>query len=82
MVKMRSMSRQEISTRIMFGVILTASVFFSWGKWVVLVLGILFFITGLLGWMGFCLPCLFHNLFGPKTKPPSHAPSLRDSIQT
>ena len=40
--RVSNMKPEEIFTRTTFGVIMIAAAFVSWGKWVTLILGILF----------------------------------------
>ncbi len=41
-------------TRTVFGIIMIAAAFVSWGRWVTLVLGVLFLISA---WQGYCVTC-------------------------
>lgn len=54
MRRINNMKPEEKFTRTLFGVIMVASAFISWGKWVVFVLGILFLISA---WEGYCITC-------------------------
>ena len=59
-----NMNAAEKFTRTVFGVLLVASFFFSWGKWIVLMLGVLFLMSVATGW---CSTCWAYNkLFGRK----------------
>ncbi len=55
-----NMKPEEIFTRTVFGLIMIGSAFVSWGKWVVLVLGICFLISAL---QGFCITCVIYKKF-------------------
>jgi len=57
------MPPEEIFTRTLFGVVLIVTSFFSWGRWVSFVLGILFLISAL---QGFCLTCYLYKIFVKK----------------
>ncbi|MBU0460343.1 MAG: DUF4395 domain-containing protein [Nanoarchaeota archaeon] len=51
-------------TRVVFGVIMIAALFFSWGKYVVAVLGILFLISAT---FGYCITCqIYEKIWGCK----------------
>jgi hypothetical protein len=58
------MPPEERFTRSLFGAILVTSPFYSAGKWVAFVLGILFFISA---WQGFCLTCHLYRKFKPNS---------------
>ena len=59
-----NMKPEEIFTRTVFGCIMIGATFVSWGKWVTLVLGILFLISAA---QGFCITCvLYKHLFQKK----------------
>ena len=58
-----TMPPEERFTRTLFGVILIGTIFVSWGKWVTLVLGILFLISA---WHGFCATCYIYRKFFQK----------------
>ncbi len=47
-------------SRALFGVILTTAAFYSTGKWVAFILGILFLISAS---QGFCLTCYLYKKF-------------------
>ena len=52
-------------TRTVFGVIMISAMFFSWGKYVVAVLGALFLISAM---TGYCVTCeIYKKLWGCKT---------------
>ena len=55
-----NMKPEEVFTRTVFGLIMIASAFFGWGRWVMLVLGVLFLISA---YQGFCLTCVLYKLF-------------------
>jgi len=48
------MPPEERFSRTLFGVIMILSAFVSWGKWVILVLGILFLVSVQLGYCATC----------------------------
>ena len=54
------MKPEEIFTRTLFGLVLIGASFFSWGRWISLVLGILFLLSASLG---FCLTCYLYKKF-------------------
>lgn len=54
MGRISHMPPEERFTRTTFGVIMIFSALVSWGKWVILVLGILFIISA---WNGYCATC-------------------------
>jgi len=60
MREIRNMPPEEVFTRTVFGVIMIAAVFISWGKWVTFCLGILFLISA---FQGFCITCVFYKKF-------------------
>ena len=45
-------------TRTVFGIIMIVALFFSWGKYVVVILGILFLISAA---TGFCITCIIYD---------------------
>lgn len=53
------MPPEEVLTKTLFGIVLTGSFFFSWGKWAALIVGVLFLVSAA---QGFCLPCVRHKL--------------------
>ena len=57
------MPPEERFTRTLFGVILIAASFLSWGRWVALILGILFMISA---WQGYCVTCYLYKKFSGK----------------
>ena len=59
------MKPEEVFTRLVFAFLLIGSSFFSWGRWVALVLGVLFVISAL---QGFCLTCWLYKTFIGKKK--------------
>jgi len=54
MNKINNLKSEERFTRILFGVIMVAAVFVSWGKWAVFILGILFLLSAR---EGYCVTC-------------------------
>ncbi|MCA9408755.1 MAG: DUF2892 domain-containing protein [Candidatus Omnitrophica bacterium] len=65
MNKINNLKPEERFTRILFGLIMILAVLVDWGKWVVMVLGILFLISAR---EGHCVTCeiykKFHNSRG------------------
>lgn len=59
------MRPEERFAKTVFGVILILSVFLSWGKWLVLALGLLFLVSA--AW-GICWSCKISKFFGQKRK--------------
>lgn len=57
------MPPEEVFSRLLFGLVLVGSCFFSWGRWVAGVLGLLFVISAL---SGFCLTCWLYKKFFSK----------------
>ena len=58
--RVRNMAPEEIFTRTVFGLIMIAATFISWGKWATFVLGIMFLISAA---QGFCITCVFYKKF-------------------
>jgi hypothetical protein len=58
--KQGNMNSAEKFTRTVFGMLLIASFFFMQGRWVALVLGILFLVSVATGW---CITCWAYNKF-------------------
>ena len=54
MGRINNMPPEERFTRTTFGAIMILSFFVSWGRWVILVLGVLFLISA---WQGYCATC-------------------------
>lgn len=63
MPRSKSMPPEEIFSRTLFGVLMIGSTFVSWGKWLVLALGILFLISAS---QGFCWTCFIYKKFSRK----------------
>ena len=65
--RVKDMPAEEFFSRILFGILLIAAFFVPGGRWLALILGILFIISAL---SGICLTCqLYRHLFGtPKTR--------------
>ncbi|MBP9854921.1 MAG: DUF2892 domain-containing protein [Candidatus Omnitrophica bacterium] len=61
--RMSQMPAEEVFTRTFFGVVLILSAFISWGRWITLVLGILFLLSA---YQGFCLTCYLYKKFVQK----------------
>jgi len=58
----KDMPPEEVFSRILFGVILIAAFFLPQGRWLALILGILFILSAL---SGICLTChLYRIVFG------------------
>jgi hypothetical protein len=55
-----NMLPEEVFTRTLFGIIMVLAAFVSWGKWVTLVLGVLFLISAS---QGFCVTCVLYKMF-------------------
>ncbi len=55
-----TMPEEEVFTRMVMGVLLVFTAFFSWGRWVALVLGVLFLLSAL---QGVCLTCILYKKF-------------------
>jgi len=58
--KKGTMPPEEVFTRTVFAVILIGSFFVSWGRWVSLILGILFLISA---YQGFCITCYLYKKY-------------------
>ncbi len=58
MRRINNMPPEERFSRTLFGVIMIVAAFVHWGKWVVLVLGVLFLISA---WEGYCATCEFYK---------------------
>lgn len=58
--KASNMPPEECFTRTLFGAIMIGATFVSWGKWVTLVLGVLFLISAS---QGVCLTCVWYKKF-------------------
>jgi hypothetical protein len=54
MRKTNNLKPEERFTRTLFGLIMIIAAFVSWGKWVVMVLGVLFLISAR---EGYCVTC-------------------------
>ena len=54
MKRINNLKPEDRFTRTLFGVIMILSAAVSWGKWVTLVLGVLFLISA---WEGYCVTC-------------------------
>lgn len=55
-----NMKPEEIFTRTVFAAIMIGAFFVPWGRWVTLVLGVLFLISAL---QGFCITCVIYRKF-------------------
>jgi len=64
MSRVNNIPPEDRFTRTLFGVIMIAAAFFPWGRWVVMVLGILFLISA---WQGYCVTCEMYKKFHPPT---------------
>ena len=58
--RIRNMTPEEIFTRTIFGIIMIASTFVGWGKWVTFTLGVMFLISAA---QGFCITCVLYKKF-------------------
>jgi len=65
MFRVNNMPPEERFTRTVFGVIMIGAAFFSWGKWIVLILGILFLISA---WQGYCATCEMYKKMAQRPK--------------
>ncbi len=59
-VKSNNMPPEERFSRTLAGVILILSAFISWGKWLALVLGVMFVTSA---WLGYCATCELYKRF-------------------
>ena len=64
MRRIQNMKPEERFTRTVFGVIMILSAFIGWGKWVILVLGVLFLISA---WQGYCVTCEMYKKLNEKS---------------
>lgn len=65
--RVSQMPEEEVFTRCLFGIILIAASFVSWGKWVTGILGVLFLFSA---YQGVCLTCILYKKFIKKEKTP------------
>ena len=65
MGRINNMPPEERFTRTVFGIILMISFIFPWGKWIALILGILFLISA---WEGYCVTCEMYKKIARRTK--------------
>ena len=64
-MKKQNIPAETRFTRTVFGLIMILALFFSWGKYVVTVLGILFLISAV---TGYCVTCeVYKKLWGCKS---------------
>jgi hypothetical protein len=54
MRRINNMPEEERFSRTFFGIVMILAAFFSWGKWVICVLGVLFIFSA---WQGYCATC-------------------------
>ena len=59
-----TMPEEERFTRTFFGVMMILCAFVGWGKWVILVLGVLFLLSA---WLGYCATCEAYKKLMKKT---------------
>jgi len=59
-----TMPAEEVFSRTLFGVIMILAIFVSWGKWVTMILGLLFLLSA---FQGVCLTCLLYKKFIAKS---------------
>jgi len=58
----KNISKADKFTRTVFGIIMIGAFFVSWGKWITMLLGILFLISAV---TGYCVTCeLYKKLIG------------------
>lgn len=60
-IRFKQLPSEEKFTRTLFGIILIIAGFVPGGRWIALILGILFLISA---WQGFCLTCYLYKKFG------------------
>ncbi len=60
MIKINTMPPEERFSRTLIGVLLIAVTFFEWGKWVAMVLGMMFILSA---WLGYCFTCELYKRF-------------------
>ncbi|GEM_PF-3037511 len=58
-----NMQPEERFTRTLFGIMMVVASFISWGKWIMLVLGVLFLVSA---WQGYCLACEMYKKLNQK----------------
>ncbi|MFT5169570.1 MAG: hypothetical protein ACI9E5_000778 [Candidatus Omnitrophota bacterium] len=61
--RVSNMKPEEIFTRTVFAFIMIGATFFTWGKWVTCILGVLFLISAM---QGFCITCVIYKKFFSK----------------
>ena len=60
MERKNNMPPEERFTRTVFGIVLIGSALVHWGRWVSLILGILFLVSA---WEGYCATCEMYRKF-------------------
>lgn len=60
-----NMQPEERFTRTLFGIVMIVASFISWGKWIMLVLGVLFLASA---WQGYCVTCEMYKKCAKCTK--------------
>lgn len=63
MKKVKNLKPESRFTRTVFGLIMIGAFFVPWGRWVVMVLGVLFLISA---YNGFCITCEIYKKFWGK----------------
>ena len=63
MKRVNNMQPEERFTRTLFGIVMIAASFISWGKWIMLVLGVLFLVSA---WQGYCFTCEMYKKLNQK----------------
>ncbi len=63
MPRIKNMPPEEVFTRTLFGILMVVSAFIPWGRWIILVLGVLFLISA---FQGFCVTCYLYKRFSKR----------------
>ena len=63
MKRVNNMQPEERFTRTLFGIVMIAASFIPWGKWIMLVLGVLFLVSA---WQGYCVTCEMYKKLNQK----------------
>ncbi len=58
-----NMQPEERFTRTLFGIVMIVASFIAWGKWIMLVLGVLFLVSA---WQGYCVTCEMYKKLNQK----------------
>lgn len=59
-IRPNNMKPEERFSRTVVGILMITAAFVSWGKWLSLVLGILFLVSA---WLGYCFTCELYKIF-------------------